>query len=268
MNKAPLLSIITPTYHQVDFIERTIRSIHEQKVDCEFEHIVIDGGSMDGTVELLKTYGDRITWISEPDQGQSDALNKGISMAKGEIIGWLNSDDLYLPGTMQKVVDYFGANPNCHWLYGNCKIINDQDQEFRKWITIYKNLLARKFYFPVLLLENFICQPSVFFRREAIEAVGPVALNRPLAMDYDLWLRMAKYSKPGVIRDYLACFRVHADAKSTVQSKQQFQEQFNIHQQHDLRKRYLFLHRLNISKTIFIYWLVAKLFSSKQKRQK
>src|ERR1039457_1571996 len=112
-----LISVITPSLNQAGYIEDTIRSVLSQKVNSGLEYLVMDGGSNDGTPDILKKYSDRLTWYSEKDRGQSDAVNKGISLSGGEIIGWLNSDDLYLPGALQKVSDYFRAHPDGLWLY-------------------------------------------------------------------------------------------------------------------------------------------------------
>jgi GT2 family glycosyltransferase len=208
-----------------------------------------------------------LKWVSERDEGQSDALNKGIRMSTGGIIGWLNSDDLYLPGALQKVTSYFDAHPGCGWLYGRCKIVDEEDREIRKWITLYKNLLSGKFSYPLLLTENFISQPAVFFRRKTFEQAGSLNSALPLAMDYDLWLRMAQLGPPGVLNDDLACFRVHEKAKSAQFSRQQFIEQYEIHKRYDQRKFFLFLHRINLARTIAGYWVISKLTSKPPIRQ-
>ena len=259
MTEKIYLSIITPSYNQGEYIERTIRSVLQQEADFPFEYIVIDGGSTDGTRDILTRYNDRLHWISEKDQGQSDAINKGIRMAKGTVVAWLNSDDLYLPGTLQKVRNFFDARPDCQWVYGKCRIVDEQDQEVRKWITGYKNLFLDHYSFNVLLLENFISQPAVFFKKKAFDTVGPLALDLPYAMDFDLWIRLAKQFKPGYIDDYLAGFRVHSEAKSRLNSQQQFLEQYDIHKIHDQRKVLLFLHRLNIYRTISAYRIIEKI---------
>src|SRR5512136_2069559 len=139
------ISVITPSYNQSAFLKETINSIASQEVNALVEHIIIDGGSTDGSVELLKSLGDRVRWLSEPDHGQADAVNKGIRMATGEIIGWLNSDDLYLPGALKAVADYFRDHPECLWVYGRCSIIDDSGKKRWNWITQYKNTRLKKF---------------------------------------------------------------------------------------------------------------------------
>jgi len=118
------ISIVTPSFNQARFIRNTIESVVSQKISAKVEYIVIDGGSRDGTIDILNEYNERIKWISGKDEGQSDAVNKGLALSSGEIIGWLNSDDIYYPGTLQKVLDYFNENPDRKWLYGQCKILN------------------------------------------------------------------------------------------------------------------------------------------------
>ena len=136
MSKPLSISIITPSLNQGKFIERTIQSVLQQNVNIPVEYIVVDGGSTDGTLDILQKYSEKIKWISEPDRGQSDALNKGISMASGEIIGYLNSDDIYLPGTLQKVEDQFAMHPETNWVYGMAKMIDDNDEDIRNRVGV------------------------------------------------------------------------------------------------------------------------------------
>jgi len=247
------ISIVTPSLNQAAFIERTIRSVLTQQVDKSVEHIVVDGGSTDGTIEILERFSQNIRFTSETDRGMSDALNKGFSLCSGEIIGWLNSDDLYLPGTLQKVADFFSNHPDCMWLYGNCRMVDEHDNEIRKWITAYKIRKSAVFSFKRLLVENFISQPTVFFRRIALEQAGPVDINLPTAMDYDLWLRLAKLGKPGFINDFLASFRVHRGSISARSYRKQFEEQYLIHKRYDQNKLLLLKHRIMISLIVSVY---------------
>ena len=253
MSGKTTISIITPSLNQARFIERTIDSVLNQDVDFPVEYIVIDGCSTDGTIEVLRRYNGKIRVVSEPDRGMADALNKGVLMCTGEIIGWLNSDDTYLPGSLQKALSYFEHNPDCLWLYGNCHIVDDHDRKIRKWITAYKNRLSRKFSFKRLLIENFISQPAVFMRRKTLEEAGFIDQDLPTAMDYDLWLRLAKLGQPGYIDDYLACFRVHKDSISSMNYKDQFEEQYRIHKKYDQNPHLLLLHRIIIRLIVFIY---------------
>jgi glycosyltransferase involved in cell wall biosynthesis len=250
------ISVVTPSFNQAEFIERTILSVMNQVTNFPVEHIVIDGYSTDGTREILEKHSCAIRLISEPDRGMGEALNKGFAMATGEIIGWLNSDDTYLPGALQKAADYFGRHPDCLWLYGNCRMVDEQDKEIRKWITRYKNRLARKYSYKRLLVENFISQPAVFIRRNALEAAGPIDMALPTAMDYDLWLRLGKLGEPGYIDDDLAWFRVHRQSISSMNYARQFEEQYRIHERYDQNKWRLIKHRVIIMCTVFIYSLI------------
>src|SRR5438128_2672833 len=144
------VSIVTPSYNQARFIERTIRSVLDQD-HRDVEYIVVDGGSTDGTAGILERYSDRIVWTSERDRGQSDAINKGLHRATGEIVAFLNSDDTYEPGALSAVVAFFSANPEARWVYGKCRIIDENDVEIRRPITWYKNLLLRRYSYAKLL---------------------------------------------------------------------------------------------------------------------
>ena len=256
MTGQKIISIITPSFNQGAYIERTIRSVLQQEVNFPFEYIIVDGGSTDETPGILKKYSERIQWISEKDRGQSDALNKGISMAKGGIIGYLNSDDIYLQGTLQKVADQFALNPETKWLYGMAGMINDQDAEIRKWISWYKKISSRAFNYRRLLRENYISQPAVFFKKQAFDLVGGFDPGLHYAMDYDLWLRLARVNHPLVIKDDLAAFRMHEQSKSSLNFKNLFTEQYQVHQRYDQNQWLLFKHRLTIRLIQTIYRLL------------
>lgn len=251
------ISVITPSYNQVTFLKVTVNSIINQEVNLETEHIIVDGGSTDGSVELLKSLGNQVRWLSEPDYGQADAVNKGISMATGEIIGWLNSDDLYLPGALQTVANYFRDHPKCNWLYGQCRIIDNLGRERWKWITGYKNGRLKKFSVDKLLRENFISQPAVFFRKELFEKAGGLDLFLKYAMDYDLWLRFGMISPAGVIRKDLASFRRHGSSKSETGFRDQFFEQYAVAKKYGPSFFNRALHRFNIFKIITSYRILG-----------
>lgn len=178
------ISIITPSYNQGQFIERTLLSVASQE-GAEIEHIVIDGGSTDNTVEILKRYSPTVRWVSENDKGQADAVNKGIMSSDGEIIGWLNSDDIYYPGAITKVVDFFQRNPNVDIVYGMADHIDIYNRPFEQYPTESWN-------FNRLKKICFICQPACFFRRRIVEMHGMLDESLHYCMDYEYWLRLGK----------------------------------------------------------------------------
>lgn len=248
------ISIITPSYNQAEFIERTILSIQNQGYK-NFEHIVMDGGSTDGTLAILKKYSDKIIWKSEKDNGQSDAINKGLKLATGDIIAYLNSDDTYEPDAFQEVVNFFKKNETKKWVYGKCKIIDKQDTEIRKPITWYKNLLLKNYSYSKLLTENFISQPATFWRKELLDAVGCFNEKEHLCMDYEYWLRIGQKYDAGVINKYLANFRYYSDSKSGQVDKKQFQDELRLAKKYSNGKYPLsiFIHKINYYKITGIY---------------
>ena len=161
----------------------------------DLECIIIDGGSTDDSLGIIKKYEDRLRWVSEKDQGQSDAINKGFNMASGDILAWLNSDDTYEPDALSEVADqYKKTRFNC--CFGNCKNIDEDDREIRKAITKYKVFESKRYSYRRLLSKDFISQPAVFFTRNVYQEVGPLDLNCHYSMDYDYWLRMGKNIHP------------------------------------------------------------------------
>jgi glycosyltransferase involved in cell wall biosynthesis len=248
------ISVITPSYNQGAFIEQTIRSVLDQGIEG-LEYIIIDGGSTDGTLDILRRYEGRIKWISEPDEGLADAVNKGIGMATGEIIGWLNSDDLYLENSLSTIKDYFIRQQDCQWLYGKCKIIDRNGKEIWKPITWYKNQFLKNYNYRKLFRENYISQPAVFFRKSFFEKVGPIRTDLKYAMDYNLWLRFGNKSPAHYVDQYLSLFRRHSESKSVNEFKSQFLEQYQvaIEQKPEFIDR--FIHLINVYKIMFVYIL-------------
>lgn len=207
------ISIITPSYNQSHFIERTIDTVRQQTGDFAVEHIIIDGGSTDGTLDILERLDSSVVWTSEPDEGQSDAINKGFAMASGEILAWLNSDDEYLPGALARVAEEYRKDP-FKWCFGNCRNIDEESREIRPQITRYKNWQSRHYSYGRLLRRLFIPQPATFFTRKAYEDIGGLSHDLHYAMDYDYWLRLGCKYDPRYIDAYLACFRWHDASKN------------------------------------------------------
>lgn len=201
-------SIVTPTYNQADFLERTILSVINQ-VGVEYEYVIIDGKSRDNTVSIIRKYEEKLRhWESEEDRGQSHAINKGFSLATGDIFAYLNSDDVYTANALSYVKKMFEDNPEVDVVYGDCGYMDSNDVVFR----VKK---APQFSKSHLYKKNFIFQPATFFRRRIYEKIGPLDERYHFCMDYEYWIRMAKNA--AVFRRLpmtLACMRFHDLAKS------------------------------------------------------
>lgn len=249
------LSIITPSFNQAEYLPATARSILSQAGDFELQWIVIDGGSTDGTTDLLQSLGDpRLLWVSEADRGQAHAINKGLARADGDIVAWLNSDDLYAPGTLSAVAEAFALHPAADWLVGFCEIVDSAGAPIRSGVSGYKQRGLRQYRYRSLLRENFISQPAVFWRRPFGQKIGPLDESLHWTMDYDLWLRMGKVSDPFILPRVLAQFRLHRQSKSGKIDRRQFDEQYQVASRHfdgDLASRTL--HRLNVEKIVWAY---------------
>lgn len=200
------ISILTPSFNQGSFIEQNIRSVLDQAYP-DFEHIVIDGGSRDATLGILKRYP-HLVWVSEPDRGQADALNKALARATGELVGWLNSDDYYAPGIFFEVAAHF-EDPAVDWIVGDLTTVREPDGRairYRSPAITYQALIRD---------PDIVRQPSSFFRRRLLAAAGGwnPALDR--VMDFDLWLRLATRSRPLMVPGNYAFFRLHPHQKTT-----------------------------------------------------
>lgn len=181
MKDFPLVSIVTPCFNAAQYITETIESVRQQDYP-DIEHIIVDGASSDGTVEILKEYVE-VNWISEPDGGQSEAINKGFRRAKGAIIGWLNADDTYQVGTISTVVNFFQDHPEIDLVYSDVRVVDENGQ----LIGVSK---SRPFDPWLLLQVSFIKQPTVFMRRSVIEKIKEVDENLHYVMDREFWLRI------------------------------------------------------------------------------
>ena len=209
------ISIIIPCLNAVKFIEETIQSVLSQDYP-NFELIVADGGSNDGTLDILKKYEKRLMWKSEKDNCKTDAINKGLKLASGDVVAYICADDVYEKDCFKKVADFFEKNPDIKWAYGKCKVIDEKGLEIRKPITWYKNFWQRRYSYNKLLVIDFIAQPAVFWRKELTGEIGLFDVNAMLVMDYEYWLRAGAKYNPGFIDDYLAGFRQHRQSESSV----------------------------------------------------
>lgn len=249
----PKISLITPSLNQGKFIEKTIKSVLNQSYP-NLEYIVMDGGSSDNTIKILKKYSKKLIWFSGQDNGQSNAINKGLKKSKGEIIGFLNSDDFLLPGSLYKVASYFKRNNDALWLTGKCRIVDENNREVRKYITCYKNiflkyLLTRN----IFTVVQYISQPSTFWRRNLIEKIGYFNENLNYDMDYDYWLRIWQKYPLHYLDDYLSSYRVHRNSKAVVSPESQFQVENEIIENYQKNKLLIFLHHFHTQVSLFFY---------------
>lgn len=222
-------SIITPNRNGERYLEQTIRSVLAQReTGIEVEYLVADGGSTDGSLTIMDRYREQLDWVSsEPDQGPASAINKGLRRATGDVIAWLNADDLYYPGTLRRVAAALQARPAAALGFGRCRIIDEQDREIRRSITRFKEA-----FFPVssrftIQSINYVSQPAMFFRRQALEKAGLLREDLKAAWDYEFLLRL--WQAGGATRIAgapLAAFRWHEGSISGTHFRCQFQEEY------------------------------------------
>ena len=219
----PLVSIITPSFNQAAFLEETIQSVLGQTYP-NLEYIIVDGGSRDGSQEIIRKYHERLAWwVSEPDRGQTDALNKGFARARGEILAWLNSDDTYLPKAVEQAVTYLQANPLVGMVYGDAALIDEQGKvigQFPARQTDYARLRRGFVHIP---------QQAAFFRADLWRQVGPLDASFYFAMDYDLWVRLAKLAPLHYHPQVWANFRLHSSGKSVAADDRCWPEMLRVH---------------------------------------
>jgi glycosyltransferase involved in cell wall biosynthesis len=224
--KNPIVSVITPTYNQARFIKATIESVLSQNYS-PLEYIIVDDGSTDTTRDILESYGTRLRWITKHNAGQSSAVNDGWRMASGDILGWLNSDDMYLPNAVSTAVSFLQNHPDVDAVYGGAYDSDEEGHLLRRSPTEPFNL-AR------LAERDIICQPSVFLRRSLVERIGGLDASLYYCMDYEYWIRIGQSgSRFGFVPEYLAVHRVHHGTKTASGGATNFVEIMEM-----LRRRY------------------------------
>ena len=218
-----LVSIVTPSFNQNRYIEKTIQSVLAQDYP-QIEYMIIDGGSTDGTVEVIKNYEDQLAWwVSEKDRGQTDAINKGFARARGDILAWINSDDTYEPNAVGAAVRYLQEHPDVGMVYGDCNYINESGKvigRFKSAQTDYRLLRQGHTHIP---------QQTMFFRAELWKQVGPLDPSFYFAMDYDLWTRIAARATIKYIPQTWANFRLHTSGKTVLADDRCWPEMMRVH---------------------------------------
>ena len=247
------IGIVTPSYNQGAFIAETIDSVLGQRYP-HVDYWVMDGGSTDNTVEVLKRYGGRIHWVSERDGGQAQTINRGLQrISSAEIIAFINSDDAYLSGAFESVARYFHLHPEASWLTGDHFIIDAVGRRIQAHVRAYKRMLRRHPVFRRLALANYIVQPSTFWRRELVEEVGLFDESLKYCFDYDFWMRAIQRHPLHVVDVPLSLFRVHGLSKGGSEFARQFEEEHRVLKRYTSSRTLLGLHRLHARLIVFAY---------------
>lgn len=238
------ISIFTTSYNHAAYIEQTIQSVLNQDVE-NLEYIVVDDGSSDESVSIIKKYSKKLKLIIQKNSGQVKTMNRGLTATTGEIVGCLNSDDVLLPGALQKVLQFFIDNPDAKWVTGDYFVIDAKNKKIHRYIPLYKKLLSIFPTFSMLCFTNFIPQPSTFWRREIIETIGIFDETLNYTMDYDYWFRIMQKYLLYKLNTPLSAFRTHAQSKGGSEYKAELHEQLMTAKRYTDKKNILFLHKLH-----------------------
>jgi glycosyltransferase involved in cell wall biosynthesis len=240
-------AIVTPSYNTGKHIGAAVRSVLEQS-GCDVNYVVMDGGSTDDTVEVLKSFGPRLRWVSERDRGQADAINRGFAQTRGDILGWLNSDDAYALGALRAAAEFLAAHPDIAMVYGDADFIDAAGDHIARCAHVEPVFSRRR----LLHYSDFIVQPAAFFRRSAFEAVGGLDPSLNWAMDYDLWLKFADAGfKVAYLPRVLANYRWLGGSKSAAGGWGRLKEVDAVARRHGARRTpaYFRLERVNMHLT-------------------
>jgi len=248
LRNLPKISVVIPSYNAEKYIRQTLESIFKQNYS-NLEVIIQDGGSRDETVAIIKKfaqkYPKKIKWVSQKDKGQLDAIKKGLKKATGEILTYINADDIYQKEALLKVGEYFAEHTDTLWLAGKGDIINEQGKSRNSGVTSYKNLLLKINCYWFLLIVNYLVQPSVFLSKKAYQKFGPFQGEGRIIMEYGLWLKLGKVKMPVVLDEHLSSFRLTSSNFSSTQYKKLLKADFGIAQEHTHNPIVLWLHKLH-----------------------
>lgn len=251
-------SVITINYNGETYLEQAVRSVLEQRTDVDLEYIIVDGGSSDGSIDIINRHRDKLAHcIVEKDDGPAEAINKGFSLASGDVVSWLNADDVYYGGTLARVQKSFEDNPGASMCFGSCDIVDEQGKEIRSNITRFKELfypLSSRFTYQCI---NYISQPSLFFRRDIVDEVGPIRQDMAAAWDYEFILRMWHHGPAKRITgNPLAAFRWHEQSISGQHFRTQFREEY------DAAKEDAGALSLQSGLHFLVYWGIVGIYSA------
>jgi glycosyltransferase involved in cell wall biosynthesis len=226
-SRAPLVSVITPSYNQAAFLDHAIRSVLDQGYP-HLEYIIVDGGSGDGSVDVIRRYADRLAfWVSEPDRGQANAVNKAMAHVTGDIVGWVNSDDFYYPGAIRAAVEAFADDPDAGFVYGRGNRVDEGGaliEPFRHTRSFDLDALTRGI--------DYILQPTVFMRRGALAEVAPLDPTMRWTLDWDLWIRLGQKFPARMFDHLTAASREYASTKTAIGGLDRIEEIRRFVRQH------------------------------------
>jgi len=248
------ISVVIPVYNQEKLISHAIDSVLMQK-KCDFECIVIDGGSTDGTVQKLKKYNKKIKWISEKDSGISNAVNKGLKMSTGDVVTFIGSDDCYSSIlSLFKIKNFFIKNKKARCVNASYTIVNSEGVKIQSFVISYKNFLrGLPFQKWILGITNFIIQPSMFWKRELMNEIGYFKEDLKYCMDYHYWIRITRKNRIYIINDHLVNYKIHSGSNRGSSYRKLFKEDYRVVRTYFKNIFILFLHYIHNIMTVFIY---------------
>ncbi|MGH7857319.1 MAG: glycosyltransferase family 2 protein [Candidatus Binatia bacterium] len=223
----PRVAIVTPSFNQARFLRETIESVLGQSYP-HIDYLVVDGGSTDGSLEVLRSFGERVRWISEPDRGQADAIAKGFARTNGEILAWINSDDILLTRAVEEAVTAFRSRPDAGLVYANGLLLDEQGRVTGRFPWVEPPDLWRLVY-----LSDYVLQPSAFFRRSTYDEVGGLDVDLHYAMDWDLWIRLAGHADMVFLPEQtFGCSRIWGDTKTSTGGWRRIKELAGLARKH------------------------------------